>query len=235
MKLKGYRVVFTAKHNIASSVRGDIALDDIELTPGKCKDTKRGMLHNCALLMIMTVATLHQGLAFLIGNGNHNLNQLLISELNQTVIIHLELTQTAILSSPVYKKPKSALNCLHFYFYIDGDGSSWLWGSVREAYIQAHINYPSSKAGIQFTAGLNTPVEALVAIDDIKLFSGNCPEAELPDLEEDKCADRWQGQYNWIRKVDRPGLMGSLNFQDKTKINWTVNIDDLVTISSNHI
>ncbi|GBL90134.1 hypothetical protein AVEN_149459-1, partial [Araneus ventricosus] len=40
MKIKGYRVIFTARYNLASTISDDIALDDIELTPGKCEDTK---------------------------------------------------------------------------------------------------------------------------------------------------------------------------------------------------
>ncbi|GFU29697.1 MAM and LDL-receptor class A domain-containing protein 1 [Trichonephila clavipes] len=34
------QVLFTAKHGVASKTRGDIALDDIELIPGKCSNDK---------------------------------------------------------------------------------------------------------------------------------------------------------------------------------------------------
>ncbi|GBO19392.1 hypothetical protein AVEN_273623-1, partial [Araneus ventricosus] len=55
--------------------------------------------------------------------------------------------QTAMLSSPVYTKPITNLNCLHFYYYIVGEGSGWMWGKVNEAYLQSFINYPNSKEG----------------------------------------------------------------------------------------
>ncbi|GBO30575.1 hypothetical protein AVEN_113930-1 [Araneus ventricosus] len=46
--LETLQVIFTARYNLASSVRDDIALDDIELTPGKCEDTKRDVTRLCS-------------------------------------------------------------------------------------------------------------------------------------------------------------------------------------------
>ncbi|GBN19165.1 MAM and LDL-receptor class A domain-containing protein 1, partial [Araneus ventricosus] len=198
MKLKGYRVLFTAKHNIASSVRGDIALDDIELTPGKCEDTKRDFTqlcsfddYDCGYTASRTGSlnwewksqsratsyfskqpdsdhTLGTSVGKLVESSmktRRTYNDYLSdipSLFGQESSLFLPLggywiigesgsfyssLQTAILSSPVYKKPITNLNCLHFYYYIDGEGSGWMWGKVKEAYLQSFINYPNSKEG----------------------------------------------------------------------------------------
>ncbi|XP_035225785.1 MAM domain-containing protein 2-like [Stegodyphus dumicola] len=54
---------------------------------------------------------------------------------------------------------------------------------------------------ITFTAGIKSSVEALIAVDDIRLDLGTCPETGSCDFEEDKCA--WvdgKGDYTWVRK-----------------------------------
>ncbi|CAL1296561.1 unnamed protein product, partial [Larinioides sclopetarius] len=223
MNLKGYKVIFMAKNNIITSVPGHIALDDIELTPGKCINTKNDATHpcsfddyNCNYTSILigglswqwkavnrkylyfalepesdhTLGTSVGGYWYVIDFGSffHNL-------------------QKAMLSSPVYKRPKTNLNCLNFYYYIDADGPGGKLGVAMEAYLQSFIKYTNSKEGqfllttkaknitnhrqwtyaevkanitadfqIQFVVGIYTYVQVVIAIDDIKLISGNCPE-----------------------------------------------------------
>ncbi|GBM91293.1 MAM and LDL-receptor class A domain-containing protein 2 [Araneus ventricosus] len=253
MKLKGYRVLFTAKHNIASSVRGDIALDDIELTPGKCKDTKRDVTQLCSFddydcgYTASRTGSLNwewksQSRATSYFSKQPDSDHTLGTSVGGYWIIgesgsFFSSLQTAMLSSPVYKKPKTNLNCLHFYYYIDGEGSGWMWGKVNEAYLQSFINYPNSKEGrmwlttkgknitnhrqwtyaevkadisadfqFQFVAGIDAQAEVVLAIDDIKLVTGSCPEAGFCDFEEGKC--NWKdgpNLYNWVRKTGRSG------------------------------
>ncbi|GFY50669.1 MAM and LDL-receptor class A domain-containing protein 2 [Trichonephila inaurata madagascariensis] len=251
MKLKGYRVIFTAKHGVASKTRGDIALDDIELIPGKCSNDKDALKlcsfddSDCGY-----TATRKDSLQWSWKSESQSKSfwqELVRSDMQPTMdhTLGTEIggywycegnsasLQTPLLSSPVYKKPKNPMNCLHFYYYIDGDGSSWLWGSVKNAFIQAHLNFPNSKEGrqwlvtraknvtyhrqwtyveaqakitadfqLQFTAGLETGVNALVALDDVKFLTGNCPETGFCDFEENKCLwkDGVAGEYNWVRK-----------------------------------
>ncbi|KAF8778577.1 MAM and LDL-receptor class A domain-containing [Argiope bruennichi] len=254
MNLKGYRIIFTAKHNIASSVRGDIALDDIELTPGKCKDTKRDVTQLCTFddydcgysasrtsSMEWEWKTQKRDSTYF--SKQPDVDHTLGSDVGGYWYIGVtgsffSSMQTAMLSSPVYKKPKTVQNCLHFYYYIDGDATlAWGWGKVKEAYIQSFINFPNSKEGrmwlstkaknitnhrvwtyaevkanisadfqFQFIAGIDSQTEAVLALDDIKLVTGNCPEAGFCDFEEDKCG--WKdgpNLYNWLRKTGRAG------------------------------
>ncbi|CAL1296566.1 unnamed protein product [Larinioides sclopetarius] len=250
MKLKGYRVVFTVKHNIASSVRGDIALDDIELTPGKCKDTKSEVTQLCTFddydcgYTATRLGSLNWEWKTPKRTTSHFSKQPASDHTLGTSVggywiigesgSFLSNLQTAMLSSPVYKKPKTNLNCLHFYYYIDAEVTGgWFWGNVKEAFIQSYINYPNSKEGqmwlstkannntnhrqwtyaevkadisadfqFQFVAGINTQAEVVLSIDDIKLVTGNCPEAGFCDFEENKC--NWKdgsSLYNWVRKT----------------------------------
>ncbi|GBN97447.1 hypothetical protein AVEN_227974-1, partial [Araneus ventricosus] len=58
----------------------------------------------------------------------------------------------------------------------------------------------------QFVAGIDSQANVVLAIDDIKLVTGNCPEAGFCDFEEDKCT--WKDGpdlYNWVRKTGRAG------------------------------
>nr|XP_042901434.1 MAM and LDL-receptor class A domain-containing protein 1-like [Parasteatoda tepidariorum] len=249
MRYKGYKVSFVAKGRAYSGVWGDIALDDLELTPGKCKDTKRDAYDVCSFndydcgytstrmsslgwewksihttsnyfskqpSQDHTLGTSIGGYWF-VGDRGYSASQL----------------NTVMLTSPLYDKPKTSLNCLHFYVYLDHEGTSMWWGGVKENFIQVFLNFPNSKDPrkwivtkaknttehaewsyveakaeitqkfqIQFTAGLQTPVESIAALDDVKLIAGNCPEAGFCDFEQSKCS--WVdgvGDYNWIRKT----------------------------------
>ncbi|KFM80455.1 Apical endosomal glycoprotein, partial [Stegodyphus mimosarum] len=134
---------------------------------------------------------------------------------------------TAVLESQEYNS--EPLRCLNFYFYMDADGTAWFQRKVDEAYLQVHISDRFSKTllltkaknttrhriwwyvevevenrqniKITFTAGIQSSVEALIAIDDVTFDVGTCPETGSCDFEEDKCT--WtdgKGDYTWVRK-----------------------------------
>ncbi|XP_035213735.1 MAM and LDL-receptor class A domain-containing protein 1-like, partial [Stegodyphus dumicola] len=245
MKAKGYRVIFKAKHASSTKVRGDIALDDIELTPGKCRDTEReaGKLctfddYDCGYAPLRKLSLNWEWKA----QGRKTSSLDVLPSVDHTLGTAAggywftgtpgsswSTLETTMLNSPSYSKPKNPLNCLHFYFYMDGDGTAWFWKRVDEAYVQAQITYGASSTllvtkaknttrhrvwtyveakaeitqnyQITFTAGIKSDVPALIAVDDIKLVPGNCPEAGSCDFEEGKCT--WvdgAGDYNWVRK-----------------------------------
>lgn len=58
--------------------------------------------------------------------------------------------EKTVLKSPSYDAPKQTLNCLHFYYYMDADGSHWWYGSTKEAYLQAHINVQQNSSKWDF-------------------------------------------------------------------------------------
>ncbi|KAF8778550.1 Fibropellin-1 like protein [Argiope bruennichi] len=257
MNLKGYRIVFTAKHNIAPSVLGDIALDDIELTLGKCRDTKRDVTQLCTFdnydcgysaskinSLRWEWKTLKHATTYFKKQpeNDHTLGTSFggywYVGVSGSLWRLISSMQTAMLSSSVYKKPKTVQNCLHFYYYIDGEGTTgWLSGGVKEAYLQAFINFPNSTNGrkwlitkaknitnhkqwtraevkadipddfqFEFVSGIDSQSEVLLAIDDIQLVTGNCPEAGFCDFEEDKCTLKdGPSRYNWVRKMGRSG------------------------------
>ncbi|KAG8193377.1 hypothetical protein JTE90_012179, partial [Oedothorax gibbosus] len=243
-------VVFTAKHQSATKVRGDIALDDIELTPGKCSDSKREAAqlcsfddYDCGYTSTRRTSLNWEWKSF---NGDPDYLQ------NQPKVDHTLGTstggywyagttntalgggsfQSAYLTSPLYKVPSDPHHCVHFYYYMDGDGEYFFW-KVKEAYLQAHLNFPNSKNGgqwlttkaknmtnhrqwtyveakanisedyqLQFTVGLEGKAAALIAIDDVKIVQGNCPESGDCDFEEDTCS--WtdgEAEYSWLRRA----------------------------------
>ncbi|XP_035228477.1 MAM and LDL-receptor class A domain-containing protein 1-like [Stegodyphus dumicola] len=249
----GYKVIFKAKHASSTKIRGDIALDDVELTPGKCADTKREAEklcsfddYNCGYTSSrktwgsMNWEWKAEGRRTsslnVLPNADHTLGTssggywfIGVSGSSWSTNFQSGL-QTSTLTSPNYKMPQTPFNCLHFYFYMDGDRAGFYWQKVDELYLQAQITYSSSSSTIlvtkaknttrhrvwtyaeakaeisknywiAFTAGIKSNLPALVAVDDIKLFPGSCPEAGSCDFEEGKCT--WvdgDGNYTWIRK-----------------------------------
>ncbi|KAG8171560.1 hypothetical protein JTE90_016085, partial [Oedothorax gibbosus] len=85
-------------------------------------------------------------------------------------------------------------------------------------YIEAGANI-TERFQIQFTSMIKSTMQASVAIDDVKLFAGKCPEAGSCDFEDDKCS--WldgDDQYNWVRKTGISTTNGEIGpARDKTK------------------
>ncbi|XP_054714591.1 MAM and LDL-receptor class A domain-containing protein 1-like [Uloborus diversus] len=154
MQLRGYRVVFTAKHKTYNSVKGDIAIDDVELTAGACPQGRSESTSLCTfddnVCGYKVSASASDFNWFwsskqdyrpnysVYPSGDHTLGTLMggyFMAYWQGAIWDSSL-RTSTLSSPTYKAPKKPNNCLHFYYYMDADGRK-LFFETANAYIQA--------------------------------------------------------------------------------------------------
>ncbi|GFU16634.1 MAM and LDL-receptor class A domain-containing protein 1 [Nephila pilipes] len=158
MKLKGYKLVFTASGKFTSQLGGAIALDDIEIMAGECQQIKGDSMklctfdeHDCGYIADVKYwdkweQKLHSkssSYSSVLPKTDHSLGTeyggfWFISTKDSSV-------QSTFLRSPIYKAPKNSVNCLQFFYYIDEGASSWFWWAAKEVYLQAGINYPGSK------------------------------------------------------------------------------------------
>ncbi|GFQ79715.1 MAM and LDL-receptor class A domain-containing protein 2 [Trichonephila clavata] len=241
------QVTFTASQKTAYRLGGAVALDDIELMPGLCPSRKKNAMelctfdaHDCGYTTNWKSSEKWEHKSRL--NSSSPISA--VPEEDHTLgtsyggfwFSFKEKgdmgTQTSFLRTPIYKAPKTSMNCLQFYYIVDDSGSWFNWyRSTKEIYVRAIINYPYSKTKnptwlitkvqnttisewryaeanvditedyqFQFTAFIESSKEVVVAIDDVKLIPGRCPETGFCDFEEDICSWKYgEGQYKWDR------------------------------------
>ncbi|GFQ74056.1 MAM and LDL-receptor class A domain-containing protein 2 [Trichonephila clavata] len=83
--------------------------------------------------------------------------------------------------------------------------TTWLITKVQNTtisewrYAEANVDITEDYQ-FQFTAFIESSKEVVVAIDDVKLIPGRCPETGFCDFEEDICSWKYgEGQYKWDR------------------------------------
>ncbi|GFQ84099.1 MAM and LDL-receptor class A domain-containing protein 2 [Trichonephila clavata] len=160
MRLRGYRVTFTALQKTAYRLGGAVALDDIELTLGLCPSRKENAMelctfdaHNCGYTTNGKSSEKWEHKSSL----KSSLHISAVPEKDHTLgtsyggfwfsIKEDDMdTQASFLRSPIYKAPKTSMNCLQFFYIVEESGSWFNWiRSTKEIYVRAIINYPNSK------------------------------------------------------------------------------------------